>query len=50
MILLRMVSFIEDEEIDLVNFYERAHQALVKNFCCAYYDHVLSEDRFPGLG
>lgn len=43
------MSFVEDEEIDLIHGDERVHQALIENFCRTNNDHVLVEDFPPSL-
>jgi len=46
-VLLRVVRFVEDQEIDLVNGYESMHETLIQNFCCADNDHILRKMFFP---
>lgn len=49
MILLRVVGFIEDQDVDLTRFDEAIEQALVENLACADNHHVLGEVIIPDL-
>lgn len=49
MVLLRMVGFIKDEEVDLFHLDVGIKQALVQDFCSANNHHVLFEKLIPGL-
>ena len=48
MVVLCVVGFVENKQVDLGHGDERVHQALCKDFCSAYDDHVLGEIRVPG--
>lgn len=49
MVLLRMVRFIKDEEVDLFHLDVCIKQALMKNFCSANNHHVLFQKLIPSL-
>lgn len=47
MVLLCVVRFVEDQEIDLVDGDKCMHETLIQNLCCAANDHILLEMLFP---
>lgn len=47
MIFLRVVCFIEDEQIYLINRDERMHEALIKNFRCTDEHHIFIKMFLP---
>ena len=47
MILLSMMRLIEDEQIDLINAYERMLEAIVENLSSADDSHILLEVMIP---
>lgn len=47
MIFLRVMSFVEDEQIDLFDGDERVGKALIEDLGCANDHHVLSKLRHP---
>ena len=49
MVFLRVVCFIKDEKVYLIDGYKGVHQALIKNLCCAHNDFVLSKVFGPGF-
>jgi len=40
-VLLCVMRFVENQEIDLVDGDKSMHETLIQNFCCADNDHVL---------
>lgn len=46
-VLLRVVRFVENQKIDLVDGDKSMHETLIQNFCCANNDHILLEMLFP---
>jgi hypothetical protein len=49
MILLRMVGFIEDQNVDLTHFDESIEQALMDDLACADNYHAFGEVVIPDL-
>lgn len=49
MILLCMMGFVEDQEVNLMNTYERVHKTLIKDFCGANDNHIVLEMLFPDV-
>ena len=47
MILLGMMRFVEDQEVDLVKRDEGMHETLIQNLGGADYHHVIFEKLFP---
>ena len=48
-VLLCVMSFIEDKEIDLLHRYERVHQTLIEYLSRANYNHIFCENLVPSL-
>jgi len=46
---LRVVRFIEDEEVHARDAHERMHHAIYEDLRCAHNDHVGGEELVPGL-